>query len=216
LSINPFEDAAISACSARQWSRGVSARVEYPTKIIAKDNTMKRRIIRLAGVLALAAAPFSGHALAQTGTEAGAGAPFVTEQPAGELRVRVFLGQPVHTPTGETVGDINDVIFDHQGRISTIVIGVGGFLGMGEKNVGVSFETLTFKTGDNGIRTIVVPLGKEALAKAPDFKVSEKTSFEKAEDKAADWGHKAADKAVELKDQAVHKIEDMRKPEPPK
>jgi sporulation protein YlmC with PRC-barrel domain len=177
---------------------------------------MKRQIMKLAGVLVLAAAPLSGHALAQSQPAAAASAPFISQQSDGELRARVFMGQPVHNAAGDTVGDINDLIFDHQGRITTIVIGVGGFLGMGEKNVGVSFETLTFKAGDNNIRTIVVPLEKDALAKAPDFKVSEKTTMEKAEDKAADWGHKTKDKAIELKDKAAQKIEDMRKPEPPK
>jgi sporulation protein YlmC with PRC-barrel domain len=172
--------------------------------------------MKLAGVLVLAVAPLSGHALAQSESAAAASAPFISQQSDGELRARVFMGQPVHNAAGDTVGDINDLIFDHQGRITTIVIGVGGYLGMGEKSVGVSFETLTFKDGADNIRTIVVPLEKDALAKAPAFIVTEKTYLEKAGDKAADWGQKTADKAVELKDKAAQKIEDMRKPEEPK
>jgi hypothetical protein len=50
--------------------------------------------------------------------------------------------------------------------------------------------------------------------KAPAFKATEKTTFDKVKDEASDLGHKAADKAVELKDQAAKKIDDIRKGEP--
>ena len=100
---------------------------------------MRRKFMGMAGVLALAAAPFAGQAMAQVVNTAGTSAPFVTEQPANEWLARVFLGQAVLNTTGETVGDINDLVFDRGGRISTVVIGVGGFLGMGEKSVGVAY-----------------------------------------------------------------------------
>ena len=51
---------------------------------------------------------------------------FVTQQPQNEWLARVFMGQDVHNLTGERVGDVNDLIFDRQGRISTVVVGVGG------------------------------------------------------------------------------------------
>lgn len=172
---------------------------------------MRRQIMRLAGALILAAAPVSGQALAQAAATPGATVPFVTQQLANESLARVFIGQPVHNTTGETVGDINDLVFDRQGRINTVVIGVGGFLGMGEKNVGVSFDSLSFKVGNNGERVVVVAVSKEALVNAPEFKATEKTTFDKVKDKAADLGHKTVDKAVELKDQASKKIDDMRK-----
>jgi len=48
------------------------------------------------------------------------------------------------------------------------------------------------------------------------FKATEKTTFERVKEQATDLGQKAADKAVELKDQAAQKIENMRKSEPVK
>jgi len=113
---------------------------------------------------------------------------------------RVFLGQAVHNTAGEVIGDIRDLVFDRSGRISTAVIGVGGYLGMGEKWVGVAFESLTYKTGDKGQRMISVALTKEALVKAPAFVATEKTMMDTAKDKASQLGHETADKAVELKD----------------
>jgi sporulation protein YlmC with PRC-barrel domain len=177
---------------------------------------MKLQMLTLAGALALAAAPPFGTALAQTAATPGPAARFVTQQPDNEWLARVFLGQAVHNVAGETVGDINDLVFDRQGHISTAVIGVGGFLSIGEKSVGVPFSALTYKVGNNGERVIVVALSKQDLTQAPSFKSTEKTTFDKVKDKASDLSHKAADKAVDLKDQAAKKIGDMKMGEPKK
>jgi sporulation protein YlmC with PRC-barrel domain len=177
---------------------------------------MKLTIVTLVGAMALAAAaPFS-QALAQTAGASAAATRFITQQPDNEWLARVFIGQAVHNAAGETVGDINDLVFNRKGQISTVVIGVGGFLSMGEKSVAVPFDALTFNVGKNGERVIVVALSKETLVKAPEFKATEKTNFDKVKDKAADLGNKTVDKAVELKDQAVQKIDDMKKGEPAK
>ena len=159
---------------------------------------MTRKIMILAGALALAAAPLAGQAPAQEKATPGATVRFVTEQPANEWLARIFIGQAVHNTTGEIVGDVNDLVFDRQGRISTVVIGVGGFLGMGEKNVGVPFGALTFNAGKSGERIINVGLTKHDLTLAPEFKATERTTFER------------------VKDRATQKIEDMRKSEPTK
>jgi sporulation protein YlmC with PRC-barrel domain len=177
---------------------------------------MKLQILTLAGALALAAAPPFGQASAQTADTSGATVSFVTQQAANESLARVFIGQAVHNSAGETVGDVNDLVFDRKGRINSVILGVGGFLSMGEKSVGVPFSALTFNVGKNGERVIVVALSKEALVKAPEFKASEKTTFDKVRDKASDLGHKAADKAVELKNQAAKKMDDMNRGEPTK
>jgi sporulation protein YlmC with PRC-barrel domain len=177
---------------------------------------MKLQILTLAGALALAATLPFGQASAQTADTFGATVSFVTQQAANEWLARVFIGQAVHNATGETVGDVNDLVFDRKGRINSVILGVGGFLSMGEKSVGVPFSALTFNVGKNGERVIVVALSKEALVKAPQFKASEKTTFDKVKDKASDLGHKAADKAVELKNQAAKKIDDLNKGEPTK
>jgi sporulation protein YlmC with PRC-barrel domain len=177
---------------------------------------MKLTNLALAGAMALAAAAPFGQALAQTATAPAAATKFVTQQPVNEWLARVFLGQAVHNTAGETVGDINDLVFDRKGQIHTVVIGVGGFLSMGEKSVGVPFDALIINAGANGERVISVALGKDALEKAPEFQAIEKTTFDKVKDKASDLGNKAAEKAVELKDQAVQKMDSMKKSDPVK
>lgn len=166
---------------------------------------MKLQTLTLAGALALAATSPFGQALAQA-----AATNFITQQPASQWLARVFIGQAVHNATGEIVGDVNDLLFDRKGQISTVVIGVGGFLSMGEKSVGVPFSTLTFDVGKNGERVIVAALSKQDLTLAPQFKATEKTTLDKVKDKAADLGHKTVNEAVELKVKAAQKIKDMK------
>jgi sporulation protein YlmC with PRC-barrel domain len=141
---------------------------------------------------------------------------FIAAQPANEWLARVFIGAKVKNTTGETVGDVNDLMFDKTGRISTVVLGIGGFLGVGEKDVAVPFSALTFTVGTEGQRIIVVPLSRDTLNQAPLFKATEKTALDVVEEKAVELGKKASEKAGQLKDQAIKKIDDMQKDEPKK
>jgi hypothetical protein len=158
----------------------------------------------------------AGQAVAQTAGAPADSTSFVTQQPASESLASGIIGQNVASPGGEIVGDINDLLFDKSGRISTVVIGVGGILGIGGKNVAVPFSLLTIESGATGERAVSVALSAEALKNAPDFKSTEKTTFMKAREKAGEIGSKAMEKAGELKDQATKKFEEMKKDEPKK
>jgi hypothetical protein len=164
-------------------------------------------MMMLASALALSTAPV----IFETARAQTTAPMFVASQPAGEMLGRLFTGALVKNAAGETVGDINDVVFSQSGQISTVILGVGGFLGMGEKNVAVPFSALKFETGKDGTRMITATLTKEALKNAPAFKATEKSTYDVVKDKAAELGSKASEKAVELKDQAVKKVEEMRK-----
>jgi hypothetical protein len=62
----------------------------------------------------------------------------------GEWRASKLVGVNVYNDSNEKIGDINDLILDSSGRVANAVIGVGGFLGMGEHNVAVTFDQLKF------------------------------------------------------------------------
>ncbi|MET4291888.1 sporulation protein YlmC with PRC-barrel domain [Bradyrhizobium sp. LB1.3] len=62
----------------------------------------------------------------------------------GEWRASKLVGVNVYNDSNEKIGDINDLILDSSGRVANVVIGVGGFLGMGEHNVAVGFDQLKF------------------------------------------------------------------------
>ncbi len=127
---------------------------------------------------------------------------FISQQPVGEWRASLFSGQDVTYAAGEKAGDVSDLLFDKSGRITGVVIGVGGFLGLGEKHIAIPFDALTITTDANGERIVLVGLTKDVLDDAPEFKPTEKTTFMKAREKAG-----------ELIDQASKKIEEMRREE---
>jgi sporulation protein YlmC with PRC-barrel domain len=135
---------------------------------------------------------------------------FVTVQPEGQWLASRFVGQSVINQAGQNIGDINDLLFDKTGRISTVVVGVGGFLGMGEKSVAIPFGSLSFTADGTGERVVTIPFSKEQLETAPNFQPTEKTVYMRAKEQASDMGHKAMDEARELKDKVDQKIEDMR------
>ncbi len=139
---------------------------------------------------------------------------FVTEQPADEWSANVFLGETVTNDAGDTIGTVNDLLFDKGGTLKTVVLNVGGLLGVGGKSVAVPFNSLSVSAAPSGERVIKIPLSKDAVKAAPDYMPTEKTTLMKAQEKASEVGTKAMEKAGELTDQAVKKIEEMRKEEP--
>ena len=81
-----------------------------------------------------------------------------------------FIGKTVYTTANENVGEINDLIFGNDGKIVGVVIGVGGFLGIGEKDVLVSLDSIRMTKADGSDTVqLVVDASKEALENAPSF-----------------------------------------------
>lgn len=72
----------------------------------------------------------------------------------------------------DRIGDINNLVVAKDGSIEAVIIGVGGFLGMGEKNVAVPFDSLTWSTDANGKQTAYLDTTEQQLKNAPSFDVS--------------------------------------------
>jgi sporulation protein YlmC with PRC-barrel domain len=67
------------------------------------------------------------------------------------------------------VGEIRDIVMSPNGGAEAVVIGVGGFLGMGEKEVAVDFELISRSMDANGDVWLVVAADREQLEAAPEF-----------------------------------------------
>ena len=102
---------------------------------------------------AVAAALLSTTVLAQSNPPAGSmSAPAARPMDAaalqstatGKWRASKLVGLNVYNSTNEKIGDINELITDSSGKIDIVVIGAGGFLGMGEHNVGIPFSQVKF------------------------------------------------------------------------
>jgi sporulation protein YlmC with PRC-barrel domain len=87
----------------------------------------------------------------------------------GEMRASKLIGADVRNTANEDVGEVNEVILDKDGRVAAVVLGVGGFLGMGERDVAVQFKSLRFAEKD-GTPTITIDATKDALKSAPEWK----------------------------------------------
>lgn len=96
---------------------------------------------------AIAAALLASTAMAQTPTTAtkpevsSAG---VAQSYKGQWRAYKMVGLDVYNQNNEKLGDISELLTDQTGKIQTVVLGVGGFLGVGERMVAVSFDQLKF------------------------------------------------------------------------
>ena len=60
----------------------------------------------------------------------------------GQWRSSKLIGVNVYNDNNEKIGDINELIIDKSGKVDNVVLGVGGFLGMGEHYVAVPMEKL--------------------------------------------------------------------------
>ncbi len=69
---------------------------------------------------------------------------FITKMESNHVMASDLIGTRVVGANNESIGDINDVIMDRNGQIMAAVVGVGGFLGIGEKDVAVPFNALEF------------------------------------------------------------------------
>jgi sporulation protein YlmC with PRC-barrel domain len=72
---------------------------------------------------------------------------FMTQLQPNQIMASKLIGTTVVGANNESVGDVNDVIVDRNGQTLGVVIGVGGFIGIGEKDVAVPFSALEFASG---------------------------------------------------------------------
>jgi hypothetical protein len=110
---------------------------------------------------------------------------FIQTQGADKWVFSRFKGTDVLGPDNAKVGSITDLLFDHSGKIDGLIVGVGGFLGIGEKNVAIdmsAFQVVPYGSGgtsgpasaaiaDNDPThvNLKVSLTKDELKAAPDF-----------------------------------------------
>jgi hypothetical protein len=82
-----------------------------------------------------------------------------------------FKGTTVLGPDDAKVGAVDDLLFDRTGSIKAVIIGVGGFLGIGARQIGLSLSSFEVVVGKDGAADqLKISMSKDQLAAAPEFK----------------------------------------------
>jgi len=83
-----------------------------------------------------------------------------------------IIGSPVYDGTAadaNNLGKINDLVLNQNGQVAAVVLGVGGFLGIAEKQVAVDFSALQWVVAADNTERFVLQTTKDQLTNAPDF-----------------------------------------------
>jgi sporulation protein YlmC with PRC-barrel domain len=134
-------------------------------------------------IAAAFAATITGAAFAQQ-TTIGAGAPATTQVlttlPQDATTVSNYYKQNVYDPSDAKIGEISDVLLNKQGKVDAFMVAVGGFLGVGEKDVAVPFDAV-HATQKDGKWYLTMNATKDALKNAPGYKFDKvKSTWEPA------------------------------------
>jgi sporulation protein YlmC with PRC-barrel domain len=135
---------------------------------------MLKQLATATALTALALVPAIGQDKVTQPTAGGSPSAnsFLQQQSPNEWRAYKLIGASVTGPDNQSIGKISDLLVDQNGTVEAAVVGVGGFLGIGEKDVAIPFKNLkvTRKSNSNTIDNVAVSYTKDQLNSAPSFK----------------------------------------------
>ena len=91
----------------------------------------------------------------------------------GDVASSALIGTKVRNANKESIGKIDDIYLDKDAKVTDVVVSVGGFLGVGSKDVAVKWSDITVGQEDNSV-VLTTSLTKEALMALPDYTKTER------------------------------------------
>jgi hypothetical protein len=97
---------------------------------------------------------------------------YLSSQPASSFRADELIGSDLKSrPDNETIGSISDVLIDANGQIVAVMVEVGGFLGIGKKEVAISWDAIEHRLNEKRDgHHFTASSTKDALKDAPEYK----------------------------------------------
>lgn len=141
----------------------------------------KRLLITTALITVLAASTFAQaqepgstatHGIFHDAVKPTANAERYLKSASGQILASGLIGQKVYNGAKDdsvSIGDVKDLVLDTNGTAEAAIIGVGGFVGIGEKDVAVGLHDLAWADRADGTRWLVIAASKDELEKAPAF-----------------------------------------------
>jgi sporulation protein YlmC with PRC-barrel domain len=127
---------------------------------------------KLAIATVLAAAVAGSSAYGQQSATTGAATPIqaqvLSSLPANSTTVTNYYKQNVYDPSDAKIGEISDVLVSKNGNVEAFIVSVGGFLGIGQKDVAVPFSAV-HATEKNGTWYLTMNATKDALKQARGY-----------------------------------------------
>lgn len=97
-------------------------------------------------------------------------AAFLTEQGPDQVSANEYIGRSIYTAAEENIGSVRDILIEKDRGVVAAIVGVGGFLGMGEKSVALPVASISIiRTPDNGDIRLTTTETAESLKAAPEF-----------------------------------------------
>jgi sporulation protein YlmC with PRC-barrel domain len=87
----------------------------------------------------------------------------------GAMRAEDLQGKRVYGANNEDIGEISDVLLTQDGKIDAFVVDVGGFLGMGEKEVAIGMQNIDFMQDNDGNIVVFTPFTQAQLEQSPQY-----------------------------------------------
>jgi sporulation protein YlmC with PRC-barrel domain len=103
------------------------------------------------------------------GTQTYSSAQMMTTLPQHATAVSNWYDQNVYDPQENKIGEIKDMLLDREGKVQAVIVSVGGFLGMGEKDVAVPFDAVNAAQRENKW-WLTMNATKDTLKTAPGFR----------------------------------------------
>lgn len=101
---------------------------------------------------------------------------FMTSQSPDDKLASNLIGKTVYNANNEEIGEIEDLVLTNDGRIVAAIVETGSFMGLGGKQVAVSFDTLQFSRGEDSETRVTMNVAQERLNSAPEFKTLDEQS----------------------------------------
>lgn len=94
-----------------------------------------------------------------------------SSQTASTVPADELLGADVKNANNETIGEVESIYIDRNGKIQSVIVGVGGFLGLGQRDVEMNWGSLVVADGGDTVRTTMT---KDQLKSMPEYKYPDK------------------------------------------
>ena len=109
------------------------------------------------------------HSAADRQKQRMQGQAYMESAPSGASKASNLIGSDLRTSDDEEVGSVSDILIDADGQVVAIIVGVGGFLGIGEKDVAISWDNVT-QSGTYDDRQLQIDVTRQDLRAAPEYK----------------------------------------------